>query len=92
VCSQLVALKNKFIRCSSGMLCGVDWQFFGGVLFCFFVFVCLFGVFLSFFHSKIPVCAAQHLKRMKVSTAARQNIKILQEKICLYMKRIVHFI
>ena len=50
MCSQLVVLKNKFILCSSGMLCGVDWQFFGGFLFCFlFLFVCLVFFFLSFF-------------------------------------------
>jgi len=29
---------------------------------------------------EIPVCAAQHLKRMNISTASRQNIKILPEQ------------
>jgi hypothetical protein len=53
----------KFILCLSGMLSGVDWQYF------FFFFFC-----------KIPVYAAQHLKRMKISTTSRQNVKILQEQ------------
>jgi hypothetical protein len=35
---------------------------------------------LAVFFCKMPVYAAQHLKRMKISTASRQNIKILQEQ------------